>query len=61
MPQPLWSASYDPFPAWTAVFHAHMDQMIERIPAPTPTWSVRGPEARSGCATLAMPHAQHGT
>ncbi|MEZ5966206.1 MAG: hypothetical protein R3F56_20385 [Planctomycetota bacterium] len=29
LPQPLWSASYDPFPAWTAIFDAHMPRMIE--------------------------------
>ena len=30
MPQPLWSADYDPFPAWQAIFAGQQDRMIER-------------------------------
>ena len=30
MTQPLWSADYDPFPAWQAIFAGHQEQMIAR-------------------------------
>jgi hypothetical protein len=29
LPQPIWSAGYDPYPAWNAVFTAHVPKMID--------------------------------
>jgi len=29
LPQPIWSAPYDPYPAWNRIFAAHVPRMIE--------------------------------
>lgn len=30
LPEPIWSAGYDPYPAWNALFRGKLDAMIDR-------------------------------
>ena len=58
MPEPLWQAKYDPYPAWLAMFQELQAPMIEQHGSTDACLAAVESERRTAAATLTRTAAE---